>query len=167
MNQLNHIFKITKVLITLAILGLQVSCSSDSPTDETEIPETPATVIVPVPIVEPKTLTDLTINAHNELLSVSQLHIEVQINANRSFLSICSNLPKVLDLNRIDYDKCMLRAPLDNSLKTFSLTLPNHIHELVAIVWFYDTNKAPIVERWLRNDTTRTNIPSIWSIHSI
>ncbi|NRA62245.1 MAG: hypothetical protein HRU25_15370, partial [Psychrobium sp.] len=146
MNPLNHLFKRIKTLIALAMLGLLVSCSSDGPADETEIPETPPTataVIVPVPIVVPKTLTDLTINAHNELLNVAELHIEVQINANRSFLSICSNLPKVLDLNRIDYEKCMLRAPLDKSLKTFSLTLPNHIHELVAIVWFYDTNKAP------------------------
>jgi len=100
----------------------------------------------------------------NELSTVDELNVEVQINADRSFLSICGDPGEELDVNTVDYEQCILRAPIDNNLNAFKIKLPNHVDSLVAIVWFYETGKQPLVQRWQRIDAAGVPIDGIWRV---
>ncbi len=111
-----------------------------------------------------RNLDELSVHQDNELLTVAELNVEVQINADRSFLSICGDPGGELDVNTVDYEQCILRAPIDNNYKTFKIMLPNHMDRLVAIVWFYETGKQPLVQRWQRIDAAGVPIDSIWHV---
>jgi hypothetical protein len=112
----------------------------------------------------PQSLNELRISSENELSTVAELNVEVQINANKSFLSICDIPGEEIDVDRVNYEKCILRAPIDNNLNTFKITLPNHIDSLVAIIWFYETGRQPLVQRWQRIDASGLPIDSIWRV---
>ena len=99
----------------------------------------------------------------NELVSVTELDIEVLVNAGRSFLSICDGLAEEFNVNTLDYDRCILRTPLDDSFKTFTLKLPNHVDKLVAIVWFYEAGKPPLVKHWQRT-TPEIVMDATWRV---
>ncbi len=65
---------------------------------------------------------------------------------------------------QIDFENCILRAPLDDALSSFKLTLPNHIDSLVAIVWFYEADKQPLVRKWKRSKNGSVSIEGIWRV---
>jgi len=113
----------------------------------------------------PQSLDELRIPRDNELSTVAELNVEVQINANKSFLSICDIPGEELDADTVNYEKCILRTPIDNNLNTFKITLPNHIDSLVAIVWFYEAGRQPLVQRWQRTVAAGLPIDSIWRIY--
>ena len=113
----------------------------------------------------PQSLDELRISRENELSTVAELNVEVQINASKSFLSICDIPGEELDVGRVNYEKCILRTPIDNNLNAFKITLPNHIDSLVAIVWFYETGRQPLVQRWQRIVAAGLPIDSIWRVH--
>jgi len=111
-----------------------------------------------------RNLDELYVLQENELAAVVELNVEVQINADRSFLSICGDPGEELNVNTIDYDHCILRAPIDNNLSRFKIMLPNHIDSMVAIVWFYEPDKQPIVQRWQRSSVAGAAIDVIWHV---
>ena len=113
----------------------------------------------------PQSLDELRISKKNELSTVAELNVEVQINASKSFLSICDIPGGDLDVDTVNYERCILRTPIDNSLNAFKITLPNHIDSLVAIVWFYETGRQPLVQRWQRIVAAGLPIDSIWRVH--
>jgi len=113
----------------------------------------------------PQSLDELRISRENVLSTLAELNVEVQINASKSFLSICDIPGEEIDVDRVNYEKCILRTPIDNNLNTFKITLPNHIDSLVAIVWFYETGRQPLVQRWQRIDAAGLPIHSIWRVH--
>jgi len=113
----------------------------------------------------PQSLDELRIPRDNELSTVAELNVEVQINANKSFLSICDIPGEELDADTVNYEKCILRTPIDNNLNAFKIILPNHIDSLVAIVWFYETGRQPLVQRWQRIEAVGLPIDSIWRVH--
>ena len=110
-------------------------------------------------------LDDLYIDQTNELATITELNIEVQVSAASSFLSVCPEPSAEINVSTFNYDKCMIRASLDNNPRVFKLKLPNHIENLVAIVWFYDVNKQPLVNRWSRSSEKGVAIDSIWQIN--
>ena len=109
-------------------------------------------------------LDDLNIDQDNKLVSVSELEVMVQINSRRSFLNICAQEVFQSDLDQIDYERCILRAPLDDTPGTFKLTLPNHIDKLIAIVWFYEADKQPLVKKWQRNSDAGGPVEETWRV---
>lgn len=108
--------------------------------------------------------TELKINRNNELRNVSDLSITIKMTASRSFLSICPDPGGKTDVSSFDYASCMIRSPLDMSLTSFTLPLPNHVDRLVAIVWYYEPGKKPLVTRWKRDSATTGASGSIWRI---
>jgi len=113
----------------------------------------------------PQSLAELRIPRENELSAVTELSVEVQINTSKSYLSICDIPGEELDVNKVNYEKCILRTPIDNNFNTFKLALPNHIDSLVAIVWFYEASRQPLVQRWHRVDAAGLPIDTIWRVH--
>jgi hypothetical protein len=113
----------------------------------------------------PQSLNKLRIPRENELSTVAELNVEVQINASKSFLSICDIPDEELDVDTVNYESCVLRTPIANNLNTFKIMLPNHIDSLVAIVWFYETGRQPLVQRWQRIEAVGLPIDSIWRVH--
>lgn len=108
---------------------------------------------------------ELKINPDNTLRSLEDLTIEIQVDAARSFLSICPDPGGELNVNTLNYDLCMVRASLDSNLKVIDLPLPNHVDRLVAIVWFYEDDKAPLISTWQRNAEHFSVSGSIWRIN--
>jgi len=113
----------------------------------------------------PQSLDELRIPRDNELSTVAELNVEVQINASKSFLSICNIPGDELDADTVNYERCILRTPIDNNLNTFKIILPNHIDSLVAIIWFYENGRQPLVQRWQRIEAVGLPIDSIWRVH--
>jgi hypothetical protein len=108
---------------------------------------------------------ELKINPDNTLRSLENLTVEIQVDAARSFLSICPDPGGELDVSTLNYDLCMVRASLDSSSKVIDLPLPNHVDRLVAIVWFYEGDKAPLISTWQRNAEHFSVSGSIWRIN--
>jgi len=108
--------------------------------------------------------TGLKINPANALRSVDDLTVEIRVNAVRSFLSICPDPGGELNVSTLNYDLCMVRASLDSNVKVIDLPLPNHVDRLVAIVWFYEDDKAPLISTWQRNAEHFSVSGSIWRI---
>ena len=108
-------------------------------------------------------LSDLKISQDNELRSVNSLTVEVQMISEQSFLSICPAPDGELIVDRFDYGDCLYRSSLDSGVKDLSVEVPNH-ERLVAIVWFFDAAREPLVRRWRRNPEAGYVDAVIWRI---
>ena len=109
-------------------------------------------------------LEDLYIDQTNELTAMAELNVLVEMESTRSFLSICPEPAGGIDVNNLNYDSCIIRAPLDDNPTAFKLMLPNHIDKLVAIVWFYQAGKQPLVAEWQRSTAAGSALDNIWQI---
>ncbi len=109
-------------------------------------------------------MKDLSIARANELRAVTELNIEVRVTAARSYLSICPDPGAEITVSSLDYDSCLVRSPLDGSSRSFTLDLPNHVDQLVAILWFYDAGKQPLIQRWQRNSGGSFATTATWQI---
>jgi len=114
---------------------------------------------------EARSLADLEIDQVYELRSISELSVEIQMSSERSFVSICPDPGEALDINSFDYAGCMIRSPLDATTSVFSIPLPNHIDRLVAIAWFYENDKAPLIKRWQLQPNAGYASGPIWRIN--
>lgn len=66
-----------------------------------------------------------------------------------AYLSLCTDY--VIDSENsyiINYDSCLLRAPLSENEYETTITITNDLKGLVAALWFVDDNKAPISMDW-------------------
>ncbi len=54
-----------------------------------------------------RNLDELSVHQGNELLTVAELNVEVQINADRSFLSICEDPGEGFNVSALNYDQCI------------------------------------------------------------
>ncbi|KZY40241.1 hypothetical protein CWC26_01510 [Pseudoalteromonas sp. S4488] len=115
---------------------------TQTPTTSTPPPETTP----PDTSVETETMADLTIAPQFDLSSKIELNIDVDLNMgdSRAYLNICLKG----DDNKADYDQCLLRAPLKQSKLTSTVMLANSALELVAEVWFYDSQNEPLRFEW-------------------
>ena len=145
-----------KAAFIVILAGQLLACGSDS--DSSPPPPPPPAASTPQ-------INDLTVSADNELRSITQLRIDVSelINANkRAYLSICSDPGEINNSAAISmqYNNCLLRSPLDPGRTDFTLTLPNHIGNLIAIVWYFDTAQ-PRIFRWQRASADN----DVWLLH--
>jgi hypothetical protein len=154
MSTSRGLFPILLILSISACGGGSSGSSNESSTVSNEATDTSSV-----------TGSELRINPDNVMRSLEDLTIEVQVNAARSFLSICPDPGGELDVNTLNYDLCMVRAPLDSNLKVIDLPLPNHVDHLVAIVWFYEGDKTPLINTWQRNAEHFSVSGSIWRIN--
>lgn len=109
-------------------------------------------------------LDDLVVNRDDSLSAVSQLYIQIEMSVRRSYLSVCPSPVGGIDVNTLDYSSCMIRATINSSNNEFKLSIPNHIDNLVAILWFYDTNEEAFVSNWQRKGIKGAVIDSNWRI---
>jgi len=111
------------------------------------------------------TRPELKISPDNELRALVDLSIEIQTSTERSFVSICPHPGVELAVTSFDYDTCMVRASLESGLRVIELPLPNHVDRLVAIVWYYETSRNPLIRTWQRETGNVTASGSIWRIN--
>ncbi|WOC24758.1 hypothetical protein LY624_08950 [Pseudoalteromonas sp. N1230-9] len=104
-------------------------------------PETPANTSIGV-----ETMLDLNIAPEFDLSSKMQLRVNVdlQMGDNKAYLNICL---KGED-GKADYNQCLLRTALEQSKLSATLMLANSSLELVAEIWFYDTQNEPLRYYW-------------------
>ena len=79
-----------------------------------------------------------------ELRSTSSVSVEIHSGIssnNEAFLSICQE-----GNVGIDYENCLIRTKVDNSVYRETFTIPNHIDQLSVAIWFYDVNTPSIIE---------------------
>jgi hypothetical protein len=150
------LFTAPLIATTLALVACGGGGSSGSSSDNASTPSGGVDTV--------QNLADLKIKQTNELRAVNELSVEIQMTADRSFLSICPDPGEEMAVNSLDYDGCMIRSPLDASTSNFTVALPNHVDRLVAIVWFYETDKAPMIQRWQRDPGMGYATGTIWRI---
>ena len=157
-------------IIILILSGMMMaSCGKAGTEEENPVPDTTDvatdTQITPdIDAEENQSLDNLYIDAYNNMRSVVDLSLNIQLDVERSFLSVCSNLAENLDFNTFDYSRCMLRAPMDNTSRIFKLTLPGHIENLTAIIWFYEKGKTPLIYHWQRSAQSNYVQSYFWTI---
>ncbi|MCP4588060.1 hypothetical protein [Pseudoalteromonas sp.] len=107
---------------------------------------------------ETETMADLMIEPEFDLSSKMELSVDVDLNMgdSRAYVNICLKG----DDNRADYSQCLLRAPLKQSKLLSSVMLANNAIQLVAEVWFYDSQNEPLRFYWQYDDRQ----PSVFSI---
>jgi len=158
--------KFISTFLLIAVLTSVAGCGGGSGSESESGGNDASSNDSSVTIQDPQqSLDELRISKKNELSTVAELNVEVQINASKSFLSICDIPGGELDADTVNYEKCILRTPIDNNLNAFKIILPNHIDSLVAIVWFYETGRQPLVQRWQRIEAVGLPIDSIWRVH--
>ena len=162
MNKSGEIRKIMTILLIGAISMTLTSCGGGGG-GEAGSPEAGPSSVNSNGNPERK-LEDLYIDQTNELTAMAELNVLVQMESTRSFLSICPEPAGGIDVNNLNYDSCIIRAPLDDNPTAFKLMLPNHIDKLVAIVWFYQAGKQPLVAEWQRSTTAGSALDNIWQI---
>ncbi len=115
---------------------------TQTPTTSTPPPETTP----PETSTDPVTMVDLTIAPEFDLSSKIELSVDVDLNMgdSRAYLNICLKG----DDNKADYNQCLLRSPLKQSKLTATVMLANSALELVAEVWFYDSQNEPLRFHW-------------------
>jgi hypothetical protein len=162
MQNSNLLQKIRCLTLTLTMLATLISCggggSSGGSTTAT------GSVNATESDSEVRSLGDLEISRVSGLSTVSRLNIEIEMSAGRSYLSVCPEPAGEIEVNTLDYNSCMIRAPINASRNVFELDVPNHLDSLVAVLWYYDTEKAPFVSRWQRNSAKGAAFDSTWNI---
>lgn len=148
------IMKLYTVLIISLILSACGGGESGSSTEDvsTIVSQTPTTSTTPPEKTptetsgETETMADLTIAPEFDLSSKTELSVDVDLNMadSRAYLNICLKG----DDNKADYNQCLLRAPLKQSKLTSTVMLANSALELVAEVWFYDSQNEPLRFYW-------------------
>ena len=144
---------------TLVIISLMLSAcggggegSTSAKAESTTVTQTPTTSTPPPETTPPETSTDpvtmvdLTIAPEFDLSSKIELSVDVDLNMgdSRAYLNICLKG----DDNKADYNQCLLRSPLKQSKLTATVMLANSALELVAEVWFYDSQNEPLRFHW-------------------
>ena len=144
---------------TLVIISLMLSAcggggegSTSTKAESTTVTQTPTTsppppeTTPPETSTDPVTMVDLTIAPEFDLSSKIELSVDVDLNMgdSRAYLNICLKG----DDNKADYNQCLLRSPLKQSKLTATVMLANSALELVAEVWFYDSQNEPLRFYW-------------------
>ncbi|EGU47216.1 putative lipoprotein [Vibrio ichthyoenteri ATCC 700023] len=127
---------------------------------------TPTPAVTPAPNPQPARLsvTDLNIAADNNLESVYQVEVDVDISAistEKAFISICDNTAANGDLAKLDFDMCLLKSSLVDGKGSFELRVANHCDELIAVIWIMEKGRAPLTYTLSHNNQKQT----YWTIN--
>ncbi len=85
---------------------------------------------------------------------ISTLQIQVEIESlkyRRAYINICH---RDKDGN-IQYDDCLLNAPLKNGQMTTDIALANDVNELGMSIWQYSPDDDPMEYSWTRSEIMR------------
>ncbi|MBR9727568.1 hypothetical protein ACFOD0_04520 [Shewanella intestini] len=131
---------------------------SSAPTEVAVTPTTPATGTTP-PATEtdpepeeettpsPTSIDDLVVAPEFEMQAVFDLAVNVELSSTeRGYFSLCDDFTQGAQIE-VNYDSCLLRGPLTEGKLDEVLTVANHQHSLMAVIWFYD-GSAPQYTQW-------------------
>jgi len=166
MQNTNLLLKFGSFTLILTILATLIGCGGGGGGGGSEESSGVSTADGSTNVVDnvSRGLDDLVVNRDNSLSAISQLYIQIEMSARRSYLSVCPAPAGGIDVNKLDYNSCMIRATINASNNEFKLSIPNHVDNLVAILWFYDTNEEPFVSNWQRAGIKGAVIDSNWRI---
>ncbi|MGF1911101.1 hypothetical protein L4C38_16825 [Vibrio kasasachensis] len=105
-----------------------------------------------------RSLNELVIASDNDLSSTYQLTVDVnltQLAGKEVYIVICEN-----NSETIDYNKCFVKASLDDGVGIFELRLPNHQQSLIAEISPMEANSSPLTFIWQYDNQAQ----SIWLI---
>jgi hypothetical protein len=166
MNRKTTYIRCSHLLITIFLLWFLTGCgggggsSDESPTDETS----PAGSGTTTATGAENPITELRITAENDLRVNQSLEIFVEMSSSRSYLSICPGSGTVVNAASMSYDQCIARRPLTAGVDSLSVDVANHTDALVAIIWFYETGRDPLVYRWQRDADKGAPLTAVWRI---
>lgn len=142
------ILSTTKTILLSSVFILLCACG---PAKDGEDDRETTQASAPSPDTSEPTINSLSIEPSNNLESIYELTIDATpliTKGERAYLSICDVDVTTTNVLSMNYDNCLLRSPVNENTDTFSLSLPNHIDKLVAIAWFYDLTKEPLIVQW-------------------
>ncbi|ODS10752.1 hypothetical protein [Vibrio scophthalmi] len=112
------------------------------------------------PAVTPSlSVTDLDIAAENNLESVYEVDVNVDISAistEKAFISICDNGTAKGDLTKLDFNMCLLKSSLVDGKGEFDLRVANHCDELIAVIWIMEKDRDPLTYTLTHNNQKQT-----------
>ncbi|MEI8669436.1 hypothetical protein P4S65_14945 [Pseudoalteromonas sp. B131b] len=135
------------IIISMLSLGL-IACGG-SGSEESKAPE--AAVSLPLESSnEPAGIAALQIDEQFNLSTKYSLNLDVDLGLGevRAYLNVCQ---KKISAQRADYNNCVYRGPLVNSMLEKQLTLSREDIELIAEIWFYDSSTQPLLYSWEYN----------------
>lgn len=92
-------------------------------------------------------LSDLNVAYENALQSTYHLDVDVmlsQLSGIAAYISICDNSQAKGSIVQIDYNHCLIKAPLQDGTARFELSTANHYDSLIAVIWPLEENNSPI-----------------------
>ncbi len=122
------------------------AAASDSGESAQNAEPTPAPSPTPPPEPSVQSINELVIANQNNLSSTYQLTVDVnlsQLNDKQAYIAICE-----YDQQAIDYDKCFIKAALDDGIGRFDLKLPNHQTSLIAEITPMENGSVPLIFTW-------------------
>lgn len=160
MTYLNNYFK-TLVLITTTALIFGCGGGDGDGGDNGGSSSTPAASPAPTTSL---TVRDLSIAAENNLESVYEVEVDVDISAistEKAFISICDNSLANGDLTKLDFNMCLVKSSLVEGKGHFDLRVANHCDELIAVIWIMEKGRAPLTYTLSHNNQKET----YWTIN--
>lgn len=143
-----------KTLSVLSILTL-VACGGGGDAGG-ESSSAPAPAPSPTPAVEqPQAVTtaDLVVDANFTLNTFSEHTLDVDVSNRlngRMFINVCELVDEVSE--QLNYQSCLLTAPLKDGRLSISLTVSNSVDALGAEIVFPDNLDAHEIHYWTRLD---------------
>ncbi|WP_114765233.1 hypothetical protein [Vibrio rhodolitus] len=133
-----------------------LAASTTSSSSTNSAPANPAPTLAPAPPAptsgpgtpapQVQNIESLSIAADNNLASTYQVTVDVnltQLAGKQAYIAICPNSGA-----SIEYEKCVVKASLDDGIGSFDLTLPNHLDALVAEITPMEANSSPLIYTW-------------------
>lgn len=142
--------------------GAEVTSGETTPTAPSQT--TPTVTSEPPPPLPESPITELRVTKENDLRVNQLLDVAVEMSSSRSYLSICPDTGMAIDTASMSYDQCIARRPLTAGVENLSVDVANHIDALVAIIWFYEAEREPLVYRWQRDASKGAPLVATWQI---
>ena len=163
MNVMKRVKPKSHLVIGMLLLFGLGGCGGGGGSDEPSgaVAETVSNNADPVAAAD---LQQLRIDPSNELRLTQTLQLSVEMTSARAYLSVCPDPGASLSVATMDYGQCILRVPLRAGFESLAFDLPNHVDALVAVIWFYENGREPLLRRWQRGPGKGGSIDAIWQI---
>lgn len=131
-----------RLLLLLALSSVLTACGGGGNSSQTPA-QTDA-----VATVLSSSLDDLVVAPTFNLQATFTLTVDIELDqSKRGYFSLCDPYDQSQSSVSVNFESCLLRGPLVAGQLKESLQVANHVHELLAVIWFYD-GSDPIYQRW-------------------